>query len=161
MASCLISWAQGQIYLFTYLPTCLSIYISMLLSSYLSISGSETTWTLAAFSVSYTDGRTPWTGDQPMARPAPTQRINAHRHPCLEWDSNPRPQVRAGEDGSCARLRGHCRGHVKIAKWKKKSHWYIVTRTERGTIASPGLLAPLVLLTYRDPSWGILGNRIG
>jgi hypothetical protein len=31
-----------------------------------------------------TVGRTPWTGDQPIARPLPTHRINAHRHPCLE-----------------------------------------------------------------------------
>jgi hypothetical protein len=35
----------------------------------------------------YTDGWSPWTGDQPVARPLPT-----HRHPCLEWDSNPRSQ---------------------------------------------------------------------
>jgi hypothetical protein len=32
-------------------------------------------WVLAAFSVSlYTVGRTPWTGDQPVARPLPTHR---------------------------------------------------------------------------------------
>jgi hypothetical protein len=43
--------------------------------------------------------RTPWTCDQPVARPLPTHteqhkhRINAHRHPCLEWDSNPRSQL--------------------------------------------------------------------
>jgi hypothetical protein len=43
----------------------------------------------------YTVGRTPWTGDQPVATPlsAHKHRINVtHRHPCLEWDSNPRPQ---------------------------------------------------------------------
>jgi hypothetical protein len=37
-----------------------------------------------------------WTGDLSFTRPLPTQdntnRINAHRHPCLEWNSNPRPQ---------------------------------------------------------------------
>jgi hypothetical protein len=43
----------------------------------------------------YTDGRTPWTSDQPVARPLPkhrtkqTQNKRTHRHPCLEWDSNP------------------------------------------------------------------------
>jgi hypothetical protein len=37
-----------------------------------------------------TVGRTPLTGDQPVARPLPTHRINAYRYPCLEWDSNPR-----------------------------------------------------------------------
>jgi hypothetical protein len=31
-------------------------------------------------------------GDQRVARPLHTHRINAHRHPCLEWDSNPRSQ---------------------------------------------------------------------
>jgi hypothetical protein len=36
-------------------------------------------------------------------------RINAHRHPCLEWDSNPRhPSVRTVEDSSCPRACGHC-----------------------------------------------------
>jgi hypothetical protein len=43
-------------------------------------------------------GRIPWTGDQPVASPLPTHRTtraqnthrtNAHRHSCLEWDSNP------------------------------------------------------------------------
>jgi hypothetical protein len=43
----------------------------------------------------YTDCRTPWTCDQPVARPLhahiTTQTVNKrkHRHPCLEWDSNP------------------------------------------------------------------------
>jgi hypothetical protein len=41
-----------------------------------------------------TVGRTHWTGDQPVAKPLPTQdntnRIIAHRHPCIEWDWNPR-----------------------------------------------------------------------
>jgi hypothetical protein len=40
----------------------------------------------------YTVGRTLWTGDQPVARSLPTHRINAHRHPCLEWDSKARSQ---------------------------------------------------------------------
>jgi hypothetical protein len=46
----------------------------------------------------YTDGRTPWTGDEPVARPLPKHRIpqtqnkSTHRHPCLEWDSNRRTQ---------------------------------------------------------------------
>jgi hypothetical protein len=40
--------------------------------------------------------KTPWRGDQPFARPLLTGQhkhiIKAHRHPCLEWDSNPGPQ---------------------------------------------------------------------
>jgi hypothetical protein len=30
-------------------------------------------------------GRTTWTGDQPFARPLPTQTQNIRRDPCLEW----------------------------------------------------------------------------
>jgi hypothetical protein len=49
-----------------------------------------------SFLILYTVGRTPWTGDQPVARLLPTHRtthtINAHRHACLEWNSNPRSQ---------------------------------------------------------------------
>jgi hypothetical protein len=51
----------------------------------------------------YTVSRTPWTGDQPVARPLPT-----HRHPFLEWDSNPQSCVWAGEDSACLRLQSHC-----------------------------------------------------
>jgi hypothetical protein len=46
----------------------------------------------------YTDVRTPWTSDKPVARPLPihrptqTQNKRIHRHPCLEWDSNPQSQ---------------------------------------------------------------------
>jgi hypothetical protein len=47
----------------------------------------------------YTDGRTPWTSDQPVARPLPTHRTTqtqnkrTHKHTCLEWDSNPRINI--------------------------------------------------------------------
>jgi hypothetical protein len=48
----------------------------------------------------HTIGRTPWTGDQLIARPLltrrTTHRINAHKYPCLEWDSNPRVQCSSG-----------------------------------------------------------------
>jgi hypothetical protein len=60
-------------------------------------------WALAAFFffsfvMLYTVGRTPLTGDQPIARPLPTHKytINAYRHPCLQWDSNPGPQCSSG-----------------------------------------------------------------
>jgi hypothetical protein len=52
-----------------------------------------------SFLIIYTDGRTPWTSDQPVARPLPTHTTTQtqnkgtqYRHPCLEWDSNPRSQ---------------------------------------------------------------------
>jgi hypothetical protein len=50
-------------------------------------------WPLFQFRILYTVSRIPWTGDQPVARPLPTHRINAHRHPCLEWYTNPRSQL--------------------------------------------------------------------
>jgi hypothetical protein len=40
-----------------------------------------------SFLILYTASRTPWVGDQPVARPLPTHSTN--RHLCLEWDSNP------------------------------------------------------------------------
>jgi hypothetical protein len=43
-----------------------------------------------SFLILYTVGRTPQTGDQSVARPLPEHRINAHRHPFLEWESNKR-----------------------------------------------------------------------
>jgi hypothetical protein len=35
-------------------------------------------------------------------------RINAHRHPCLEWNSNPRSQRSSKRRQSCLRPRGQC-----------------------------------------------------
>jgi len=43
--------------------------------------------------------RTPWTGDQPEARPVPTHRTTqkiADTRPCLDWDSNPLSQFSSG-----------------------------------------------------------------
>jgi hypothetical protein len=62
--------------------------------THLSIHGSTALVDLGRFFnfLVYTDCRTSWTGDQPVARPLPTHRINAHRHLWLQWDSNPRSQ---------------------------------------------------------------------
>jgi hypothetical protein len=40
-------------------------------------------------------GKTPWTGDQPVARPLPIQKhiINTDMHPCIEWDPGARSLV--------------------------------------------------------------------
>jgi hypothetical protein len=58
-----------------------------------------------------TVGRTPWTGDQPVARPLPTHdntnTINADIH-ALNGIGTHDPNVRASEDSSCLRPRGHC-----------------------------------------------------
>jgi hypothetical protein len=57
-------------------------------------------WPLFQFLNLYTVDRTPWTGDQPVARPLltykTTQTEETHRYPCLEWDSNPRYQYSNG-----------------------------------------------------------------
>jgi hypothetical protein len=58
----------------------------------------------------YILGRTPWTGDQPgryVHTDEHIHRINAYRHACLEWVSNHNPSVRADQDSSCLRPRGH------------------------------------------------------
>jgi hypothetical protein len=56
----------------------------------------------ADFSVSliiFTDGRTPWTGDQLVTRPLPKHRTKQaqnkriQRHPCLELDADPRSRL--------------------------------------------------------------------
>jgi hypothetical protein len=82
----------------------------------LSIYGSKSfvgPWPLFfSFLILYTFGRTPLTGDQPVARPLPTHRINAHRHPCLEWIRTHDPSVRGSENSSCLRRRGHCDRHI-------------------------------------------------
>jgi hypothetical protein len=55
-----------------------------------------------SFLILYTDARTPWTRDQPVARPLPTHRStqtqnkHTHRQPCFEWDSNPRSKCLSG-----------------------------------------------------------------
>jgi hypothetical protein len=69
---------------------------------------------LFSFLILYAVDRTPWTGDNPFARPLPThrrtqtQKKRTHSHPCFEWDSNPRPQCSVNEDSSSLTPRGHC-----------------------------------------------------
>jgi hypothetical protein len=78
-------------------------------------------WALASSSVFliffYTDDRTPWTSDQPVARPLPTHRTTqtqnkrTHTHtPNIHALSGIRthdPSFRASEDSSCLRTRAH------------------------------------------------------
>jgi hypothetical protein len=57
---------------------------------------------LFSFLILYTDCRTSWTSDQPVARPLPTHRTaqtqnkGTHRHLCFDWDSNPGPHCSSG-----------------------------------------------------------------
>jgi hypothetical protein len=75
-----ISSVTGWIstYISICLPVYLSIYPSVCLSVCLSIYGSTVLLLELGrffnFLILYTDGRTPWTGDQPVARPLPTHR---------------------------------------------------------------------------------------
>jgi hypothetical protein len=74
-------------------------------------------WTLFQLPDLYTVVRTPWTEDQPVASPLPTQ-----RHPCLGWIRTHDPSIRAGEDGSCLRPRGH--RDRRIEKMPRGEIWY-------------------------------------
>jgi hypothetical protein len=64
----------------TYLPTYLPAYL-WLYSPLLDLGH------IFSFLILYTVGRTPWTG---ISIEQHKHRINAHRHPCLEWNSKPR-----------------------------------------------------------------------
>jgi hypothetical protein len=57
----------------------------------------------------YTDGRTPWTSDQPVARPLPAHRTAQTQISMpLSGIRTHAPSVRASEDISCLTLPGHC-----------------------------------------------------
>jgi hypothetical protein len=62
-----------------------------------------------------TVGRTPWTGDQPVAMPLQTQNKRTDIH-ALSGIRTHDPSVRAGEDSSCFRPLGHCDGPNEICK---------------------------------------------
>jgi hypothetical protein len=80
---CISTWQQVTL-------ICLSIYL-WLYSRLLDLGR------FFSFLILYTVGWTPWRGDQPVERPPlPTHKINAHRHPYLEWDSNPRSHCSSG-----------------------------------------------------------------
>jgi hypothetical protein len=72
------------------IPKCIHLFIRQWLYSPLLDLGR-----FFSFLIFYRVARTPWTGDQPVARPlrAHTRqhkhRINAHRQPYLKWGSNP------------------------------------------------------------------------
>jgi hypothetical protein len=86
-----------------------------------SHSSTSLSWALVAFSVSWSltqpVGLLGWGISLSQSRYLHTKqhkhRINAHRHPCLAWDSTHDPSVWAGEDRLCLRLRGHCDRHVE------------------------------------------------
>jgi hypothetical protein len=87
---------------FTTLP-CISLICIAVVASFIHSSMALLSfvgpWPLLQFrNLFYTDGRTPWTSDRPVARPLPKQRAAqtqnkpTHKLPCLEWVSNIRSQ---------------------------------------------------------------------
>jgi hypothetical protein len=59
--------------------------------SSMSLQPSVGPWPLLQFRyLFYTDGKTPWTGDQPVVRPLPTRKTTqiqikrTHKYPCLQ-----------------------------------------------------------------------------
>jgi hypothetical protein len=65
---------------------------------------------LFSYLILYIVGRITWTGEQPVARPLPTHRINVHNTDihALSGIRTHDPSVQASEVSSCLRPRGHC-----------------------------------------------------
>jgi hypothetical protein len=66
-----------------------------------------------SFLILYSFRRTPWRGISPwqghyLNTEEHKHRINAQRHQCLEWDSNPQSQCLNGRRGFMLRPLGHC-----------------------------------------------------
>jgi hypothetical protein len=77
-------------------------------------------WPLFSFLILYTVGRTPWTGDKPVARPLPIQRTTQTEQTHIDIHASGGirthdASVQAGEDSSCLRTRGHCDLHMYFA----------------------------------------------
>jgi hypothetical protein len=70
-------------------------------------------WPLQFRNLVYADGRTPWTSDQPVARPIPAHRTTQTQNKCtqtfipLSGIRTQDPSVWADKDCSCFRPRGH------------------------------------------------------
>jgi hypothetical protein len=126
-----LNFRKNIFYPSTDLPTYLPTYLSMAVQTF-------GPWPLFQFLGLYTVGRTPWTGDQPVAGPLPTRTHDT--------------SVRVGEDGHCNRLPNtHCKISVRIADVSEMlavSFFFIRRRAHART---------LPLLTYykatgrRDP----------
>jgi hypothetical protein len=93
------------------------IYLSMAL---------QPLWTLAAFSVSYSIyGRTPWTGDQPVARPIPKQGTT-HTQNKLTQTSMPwvgfEPTITASELAKTVHALGHVATVISCKLYLPNNH---------------------------------------
>jgi hypothetical protein len=84
------------------LPTCLPTHLPTYLTIYLWLHSPCGPWPLFQFLNLYIVGRTHGRGMNPsqsryLHNEQHKHRINAHRHPCLKWDSNPRSQCSSGQ----------------------------------------------------------------
>jgi hypothetical protein len=84
-------------------------------------------------------GRTPWTGDEPNARPIPTQRTTQHRKTLthIRASSGIRthdPCVRTAENSTCLRPLGH---------WDRPKHTLVMEVKELPGVAFLKLLLPI------------------
>jgi hypothetical protein len=77
----------------------------------------------------YTDGMTPWTSDQPVARPLPkhrtsqtqNKRIHTPNIHILSGIRTHNPSVRASEDSSCLTPRGYCdQPSLVLSNWNNE-----------------------------------------
>jgi hypothetical protein len=113
-------WNRTILCVYPVFRMCLAAYlIHSFIHSSMALQPFVGPWPLLQFrNYFYTDGRTPWTSDQPVTRTLTTHRITQHRinaHTDIHALSVIRthdPSVRAGEDGSCLRPGGHCERHL-------------------------------------------------
>jgi hypothetical protein len=100
-------WSNWNDFLYQQTPSTPSTALTKI-SKLLSFS----LWRFFSFLILHTVGRTPWTGDQPVSSPLPTHRKTQTQNKRTQT-STPNeirthyPSVRAAENGSCLRPRGH------------------------------------------------------
>jgi hypothetical protein len=99
-------------------------------------------WPLFSFLILCTGGRTPWTGNQPVARPLATHRTTQRQNKRTKYrhihaSSGIRTHdysVRASEDSSCLRPRGHCDRHLITYDMKRNQGSIGLNKTLSRTI---------------------------
>jgi hypothetical protein len=90
--------------------------------------GSSSPFRALASIILFTDGRTPWTSDQLVARPLPkhrttqiqNKRIHTPHINALTGIRTHDPCVRASKDSSCLRPRGYCNQLHKLKSMQRK-----------------------------------------
>jgi hypothetical protein len=120
-----------------------------------------------SFLILYTVGRTPWTGDQPVARPVPTHRTPQTRNKrtdihALSGIRTHEPSVRATEDSSCLRPRGHCDRQLNITKLRRV-RYYAISRWIQVTSPYPDCIRHILILSsyiFLGPTPGFLNRNL-